>query len=212
MLEFGAETPLLVGDEVPSFELETYDPEREEFGEFSLAKQKANGRWTILFFYPGDFTFVCATEFAALTRRHADLLKLGADLVTVSCDSKYCHRAWRESEGELAEARYPMAADPAGSVARLFGVYLDDEGVALRGTFLIDPGGRLMNAEVNYLNLGRNVEELVRKLKANLYLASAPTEVCPSEWREEGDATLKPDVEMVGRAHEALLAPSRRTR
>jgi peroxiredoxin (alkyl hydroperoxide reductase subunit C) len=211
MIEFG-ETPLLVGDEVPAFELATYDPAREEFGEFSLAKQKANGRWTILFFYPGDFTFVCATEFAALARRHEELERLGADLVTVSCDSKYCHRAWRESEGELAEVRYPMAADPGGSVARLFGIYVDDQGVALRGTFVIDPDGRLMNAEVNYLNLGRNVEELVRKLKASLHLASSPDEVCPAQWREAGDATLKPDVAMVGRVHEALQGAKRRTR
>lgn len=193
-----------VGQTVPDFTLETYEPERGDFGELSLAKQKADGRWTLLFFYPADFTFVCATEFAALAKRDAQFRELGGDIVTVSCDTKYTHLAWHEHEGELAEAKYRMAADPTAQVARLFGVYLEDQGVALRGTFLIDPQGTLMNAEVNFLNLGRNVDELLRKFKANIYLAEAPEEACPSEWRDSGDVTLRPSAEMVGRVHEAL--------
>lgn len=193
-----------VGQTVPEFVMDTFEPERGEFGELRLSKQRAQGRWTILFFYPADFTFVCATEFAALARRDAELRALGGDVVTVSCDTKYTHLAWQQHEGELESVRYPMAADPTGEVARLFGVYLADQGVALRGTFIVDPQGTLMNAEVNFLNLGRNVDELLRKFKANVYLASAPEEVCPAEWKEEGDVTLTPGAEMVGRVHEAL--------
>lgn len=198
-----------VGQRVPDFTLETYDPERGDFGELDLSKQKAGGRWTILFFYPADFTFVCATEFAALAKRDERFRALGGDIVTVSCDTKYTHLAWQQHEKELEAVRYPMAADPTGRVARLFGAYLDDQGVALRGTFMIDPHGTLMNSEVNFLNLGRNVDELLRKFKANIYLASAPEEACPSEWKEEGDVTLRPSAEMVGRVHEALEKGSR---
>ena len=198
-----------VGQTVPEFTLETYDPEQGDFGELRLSKQKTDGRWTILFFYPADFTFVCATEFAALAKRDPQFRELGGDIVTVSCDTKYTHLAWHQHEGELAEARYRMAADPTGQVARLFGVYLDDQGVALRGTFMIDPQGTLMNADVNFLNLGRNIDELLRKFKANIYLAGAPEEACPSEWKAEGDVTLKPSAEMVGRVHEALAKGGR---
>ena len=129
---------------------------------------------------------------------------MGADIVTVSTDTQFVHLAWQRSEKELAQVRYAMAADPTGKVARLFGVYDENSGLALRGTFIINPEGVLLNAEVNFYNLGRNIDELMRKFKANLYMARKTSEVCPSKWKDEGDATLTPSAQMVGRVHEAL--------
>lgn len=129
---------------------------------------------------------------------------MGCDIVTVSADTKFVHKAWQESEKELAAVKYPMAADPTGKAARLFGVYDEATGLALRGTFIINPEGTLVNSEVNYYNLGRNMDELMRKFKANLYMAKKPKEVCPSKWKDEGDKTLTPSAKLVGRVHEAL--------
>ncbi len=129
---------------------------------------------------------------------------MGCDIVTVSADTQFVHLAWQKSEKELANVRYPMGADPTGHVSRMFGVYDPDTGLALRGTFIVNPEGVLVNSEVNYYNLGRNIDELMRKFKANLYMAKKPNEVCPSKWREEGDKTLTPGPELVGRVHEAL--------
>jgi peroxiredoxin (alkyl hydroperoxide reductase subunit C) len=129
---------------------------------------------------------------------------MGCDIVSVSTDTQFVHLAWQRHEKELANVKYSMAADPTGRVSRMFGVYDDDTGLALRGTFIINPEGKLLNSEMNYYNLGRNIEELMRKFKANIYLAKKTTEVCPSKWREEGDATLTPAAAMVGRVSEAL--------
>lgn len=129
---------------------------------------------------------------------------MGAEVVTVSCDTQFVHLAWQEHEKELADVKYPMGADPTGKLARLFGVYDDGAGLALRGTFIINPEGTLLNSEVNFYNMGRNIEELLRKFKANLYLARKTDEGCPSKWKDEGDATLKPSAKLVGKVHEAL--------
>lgn len=129
---------------------------------------------------------------------------MGRDIVTVSTDTQFVHLAWQQHEKELGGVRYTMGADPTGRVARLFGVYDEATGLALRGTFIINPEGVLMNAETNYYNLGRNIDELMRKFKANLYMARKASEVCPSKWRDEGDKTLTPSARMVGKVHEAL--------
>lgn len=129
---------------------------------------------------------------------------MGCDIVTVSTDTQFVHLAWQQNEKELANVTYPMGADPTGKVARLFGIYDEDTGLALRGTFIINPEGILVNAETNYYNLGRNIDELMRKFKANLYMARKTSEVCPSKWRDEGDKTLTPSAGMVGKVHEAL--------
>jgi len=129
---------------------------------------------------------------------------MGCDIVTVSCDTQFVHLAWHRSEKELQKVKYPMGADPTGKVARMFGVYDENSGLALRGTFMINPDGVLLNSEMNFYNLGRNIDELLRKFKANIYMAKKPTEVCPSKWRDEGDKTLAPSADMVGRVHEAL--------
>jgi peroxiredoxin (alkyl hydroperoxide reductase subunit C) len=130
---------------------------------------------------------------------------MGADIVTVSTDTQFVHLAWRKSEKELAQVRYLMGADPTGKLSRLFGVYDEGTGLALRGTFIVSPEGKVLNAEVNLYNLGRNIDELMRKFKANLYMARKANEVCPSKWRDEGDKTLvNPGPRMVGKVHEAL--------
>lgn len=130
---------------------------------------------------------------------------MGCDIVTVSTDTQFTHLAWRTSEKELSKVEYQMASDPTGQVSRMFGVYDEATGLALRGTFIINPEGMLLAAEVNFYNLGRNIDELMRKFKANLYMSRKTNEVCPSKWRDEGDVTLKdPGAKMVGRVHEAL--------
>ena len=193
-----------VGQAVPDFKLDTYDPSRGDFGEITLSSQKAAKKWTILFFYPADFTFVCATEFAALAEQYEEFKKLGAEVITVSTDTKFVHLAWQRDEKMLEKAKYPMGSDRTGTLSRVFGVYDESSGNALRGSFIINPEGTLLNAEVNFYNLGRNVEELLRKFRANIHLASNPSEVCPAKWKKEGDKTLKPSAQIVGKIYEAL--------
>jgi peroxiredoxin (alkyl hydroperoxide reductase subunit C) len=129
---------------------------------------------------------------------------MGAEVITVSTDTKFVHLAWQREEKELANVKYPMGSDPTGKVTRMFGVYDEATGLALRGTFIINPEGKLLNAEVNYYNMGRNIDELMRKFKANLHLSKHINEGCPSKWKDEGDKTLTPSAKLVGRVHEAL--------
>jgi len=134
-------------------------------------------------------------------------MRMGCDIITVSTDTKFVHLAWQRSEKELAGVKYPMGSDPTGEVSRMFGVYDGATGLALRGTFIINPEGTLLNADFNWYNIGRNIEELLRKFKANVYVARKTNEVCPSKWKDEGDKTLvNPGAKMVGKVHEALKA------
>ena len=130
---------------------------------------------------------------------------MGADIVTVSTDTQFVHLAWQKGEKELANVKYSMAADPTSHVSRMFGVYNEANGLDLRGTFLINPEGTLLNMEMNLYNVGRNIDELMRKFKANIYVARKTNEACPSKWKDEGDKTLvNPGAKMVGKVHEAL--------
>lgn len=129
---------------------------------------------------------------------------MNAEVITVSTDTKFVHLAWQREEKDLANVKFPMASDAGGRLSRIFGVYDDATGLALRGTFIINPQGKLLNAEVNYYNLGRNVDELMRKFKANLFLEKEEAMACPSKWKEDGDKTLTPSAKLVGRVHEAL--------
>jgi peroxiredoxin (alkyl hydroperoxide reductase subunit C) len=129
---------------------------------------------------------------------------MGAQIITVSTDTHFVQLAWHRAEKELANVKFSMAADPTGKLARQFGIYDENGGVALRGTYVIDPEGTLLNAEVNFFNMGRNIDELMRKFKANLHLKKKANEACPSKWKDEGDVTLKPSAKMVGKVHEAL--------
>jgi alkyl hydroperoxide reductase subunit AhpC len=130
---------------------------------------------------------------------------MGCDIVTVSTDTEFTHLAWKRSEKELANVKYLMGSDRTGRISRIFGVLDEDTGHALRGTYLIDASGVLLGAEMNWYNYGRNIDELMRKFKASMYLAKKPNEACPSKWKDEGDKTLvNPGAEMVGKVHEAL--------
>jgi peroxiredoxin (alkyl hydroperoxide reductase subunit C) len=129
---------------------------------------------------------------------------MGAEIITVSCDTQFVHLAWQRDEKSLEKVKYSMGSDPTGNLAKMFGVYDDETGLALRGTFIISPDGTLMNAEVNYYNMGRNVDELMRKFKANLHLAKHTQQGCPAKWKDKGDKTLTPSAKLVGKVHEAL--------
>ncbi|MGB0578823.1 MAG: peroxiredoxin [Limisphaerales bacterium] len=196
-------TVLTVGADVPDFTMETYEAGGGLFGEISLAEQKQAGKWTILVFYPADFTFVCPTELADLANSNAQLEELGAKVVSVSTDTKFSHLAWKNSEKLLENVNYSMAADTTGQVGRMFGVYDESTGLSLRGTFIINPEGKLVSSEINFYNVGRNADELVRKMKANAYLVDHPNEACPARW-QPGDKTLEPSEKLVGSVWDAL--------
>ncbi|MBC16187.1 MAG: peroxiredoxin [Desulfovibrio sp.] len=192
-----------VGQKVPEFSLEVYDPTEGGFGVVDLGTLRKEGKWTILFFYPADFTFVCPTELADLAAKHKELVDLGAEVISVSTDTKFTHLAWKNDERLLADVKFKMAADPTGEVSRFFDVWDYDSGLALRGTFVISPEGVLASSEVNFFNVGRNADELVRKMKANHYLKDHPEEACPAKWNP-GDKTLTPGEDLVGKVYEAL--------
>ena len=192
-----------VGQTVPDFEMETYEPTHGDFGKVSLADIKKAGKWTILVFYPADFTFVCPTELADLADQQEKLASLGAHVIAVSTDTKFAHMVWRNSEGLLKNVKYTLAADPTGKVSRLFGVYDCATGLALRGTFIINPEGKLVTSEVNFYNVGRDAGELVRKMEANVHLMANPSEACPAKW-VPGAKTLKPGKDIVGNVASVL--------
>lgn len=186
-----------VGMQVPDFEMETYEPAHGDFGKVSLADIKKSGKWTILVFYPADFTFVCPTELADLAEYQVKLAELGAQVIAVSTDTKFAHMVWRNTEGLLKNVKYTLAADTTGAVSRIFGVYDNATGLALRGTFIINPEGKLVTSEVNFYNVGRDAGELVRKMEANVHLMGNPSEACPAKWTP-GAKTLRPGKDIVG--------------
>lgn len=192
-----------VGDIVPEIELAIYDPKVERFGRISLAELTQSGRWIILFFYPADFSPVCPTELADVAELYEKIVAVGAEVISISRDTIYTHFAWHHTEKLLENVRFPMASDPTGNVARLFGVYDETSGLALRGTFIISPERKLVASEVNLYNVGRNAEEILRKLEANVYLSHHPDEACPAKWKK-GNKTLKPTEKMIGKVYEAL--------
>jgi peroxiredoxin (alkyl hydroperoxide reductase subunit C) len=194
---------LRTGQRVPDFELTTFDPSKGTFGNFSLSENRKNKRWTVLVFYPADYTFVCPTELADVGAAYTKIKELGAEVVSVSTDTQFVHMAWQRDEKLLKDIKYPMGADTTGKISRLFGVYDENTGLALRGTFIINPDGDLVGSEVNFYNVGRNADELLRKVKAFVHVRNNPEEVCPAKW-DDGAKTLKPGGELVGRVAEAL--------
>lgn len=194
---------LQVGQKVPDFELETFEPSTSSFSKFSLADAKKGKKWIVLVFYPADFTFICPTELADLANKQEQLAKMGCEVVSVSTDTKFVHFGWIQQEKLLSGVKYHMGADQKGSLSKLFGVYDDESGLDLRGTFIISPDGVLVGSEVNYFNVGRNADELVRKMAAFDYVRNQPAEVCPAKWTP-GEKTLRPSEKIVGKVYEAL--------
>lgn len=174
-----------MGDIVPDFELETWSPSDAAFGAISLSKLKKTGKWTLLVFFPAAFSAVCPTELADLAEQQKVIKKLGGEIISVSKDTKFVQSAWQLSEKLLEDVKFQMAADPTGEVSKLFGVYDDQTGLALRGTFIISPEGKLVSSEVSFYNVARSAQELVRKLEANVYVAKHPDQVCPAKWSSD---------------------------
>jgi peroxiredoxin (alkyl hydroperoxide reductase subunit C) len=156
------------------------------------------GKWSVFFFYPADFTFVCPTELGDLADHHAELKKLGVEVYSVSTDTHFTHKAWHDSSETIGKIQYAMIGDPTGAITRNFEVMRDGEGLADRGTFVVDPDGVIQVMEVTAEGIGRDAKDLVRKIKAAQYVRSHPGEVCPAKW-EEGQKTLAPSLELVGK-------------
>jgi len=187
--------PLSVGDTVPEdLPLEIYHNEEIETKSF----KDFRGRWVVLFFYPADFTFVCPTELEDMQKHYEEFQKEGAEIISVSTDTVYVHKAWHDHSPAIKTLTYPMAADANHTLSELFGVLIEEEGVALRGTFIIDPEGVIKGIEVNDNSIGRNAKETLRKLKAAKYVKEHPGNVCPASW-DEGSDTLKPGLDLVGK-------------
>jgi NADH-dependent peroxiredoxin subunit C len=194
---------LKVGDKVPNLIFDVYDPVEEDFKVVNLEDVLKERKWVILFFYPGDFTFVCPTELKDLADKYEDLKKLGAEVFSMSTDSKYVHMAWQKTEPLLKNVKFKMGSDGNGTISKLFGIYNEEKGMSRRGTFIINPDGVLVGIEITYDNVGRNADELLRKVKAHVYLAKHPDEVCPAKW-DEGSKTLKISKELVGKVGDFL--------
>lgn len=156
------------------------------------------GRWAIFFFYPGDFTFVCPTELGDLADHYGELQQMGVDVYSVSTDSHFVHKAWHTDSDTVSKVQYTMLGDPNMVLTRNFDVEREGAGQADRATFLVDPHGVIQFYELTAEGIGRNAEELVRKVKAAQYIAAHPGEVCPAKW-EEGDDTLAPSIDLVGK-------------
>ena len=156
------------------------------------------GKWSIVFFYPADFTFVCPTELGDLADVYPELQKLGVECYSVSTDTHFTHKAWHDTSDTIRKITYPMIGDPTGAITRNFDVMIEEEGLALRGTFVINPEGVIKVAEIHDLGIGRDAKELLRKVQAAQYVASHPGEVCPAKWTP-GDATLTPSLDLVGK-------------
>ena len=156
------------------------------------------GKWSVVFFYPADFTFVCPTELGDLADEYADLQKMGVEVYSVSTDTHFTHKAWHDASETIKKINYPMLGDPTGTITRNFGVMIEEEGLALRGTFVISPEGVIKVCEIHDLGIGRDAKELKRKIQAAQYVAAHPGEVCPAKWTP-GDATLAPSLDLVGK-------------
>lgn len=194
----------VIGKPVPSFgEINTFNPKTGQFEKFSLEEAKKNKKWTVLVFYPADYTFVCPTELKDYAEKQEELEKMGAQIVSISTDTHFVHMAWQRDEKLLEKVKFQMGADPTGKVSRIFDVYDENSGLALRGTFIINPEGTLVASEVNFYNVGRNADELVRKVEANIYVSIHTDEVCPAKWHK-GGKTIKPGPAVVGKVYEAL--------
>jgi peroxiredoxin (alkyl hydroperoxide reductase subunit C) len=168
-------------------------------GEFkTVTQEQLKGKWSIFFFYPADFTFVCPTELGDLADKYQQLKDMGVEVYAVSTDTHFTHKAWHDTSETIKKVKYPMLADPTGHLARSFGVYIEEEGLAYRGTFLVNPELLVKVAEIHDNGIGRNAEELVRKVQAAQFVASHPGEVCPAKWKP-GAATLKPGLDLVGK-------------
>ncbi len=163
-----------------------------------VTQDTLKGKWAVLMFYPADFTFVCPTELEDLADHHAQFKDLGVEVYGVSTDSHFAHKAWHDTSDAIKKVNYALIGDPTQQLSRNFEVLVEEEGMALRGSFVINPEGRIKLMEVHDNGIGRDASELLRKVKAAQYVAAHPGEVCPAKWTE-GAATLTPSLDLVGK-------------
>ena len=185
-----------IGKTIESFKASAYNPGNGEFIE--VTDENLKGQWSIVCFYPADFTFVCPTELEDLQNQYATLQELGVEVYSVSTDTHFTHKAWHDHSDAISTIRYIMIGDPSQQISRNFDVLDEEAGLAQRGTFIIDPDGVVQAVEINADGIGRDASTLVGKVKAAQYVRKNPGEVCPANW-EEGAATLKPSLDLVGK-------------
>lgn len=186
--------PTFINTKVPEFKVQAYHK-----GAFKTVTQNdLNGKWSIFFFYPADFTFVCPTELGDMADKYPEFQKMGVEVYGVSTDTHFTHKAWHDTSETIKKINYPMLADPTGHLSRSFGVHIEEEGLAYRGTFVVNPEGLIKVAEIHDNGIGRNADELIRKVQAAQFIAKNPNEVCPAKWKP-GEKTLKPGLDLVGK-------------
>lgn len=183
----------LINKKVSDFTVKAY--KEDKFIDVSL--KDTLGKWAIYFFYPADFTFVCPTELEDLANKYDDFTKAGVEIYSVSCDTHFVHKAWHDASDTIKKIKYTMLADPTGKLAKDFEVYIEADGLAERGTFIVNPEGEIVSYEVSSGNVGRNADELFRKVQACQFVHENGDEVCPAKWKP-GEKTLKPSLDLVG--------------
>ncbi len=183
-----------INQKVQDFEVDAYH--NDEIKKVRFADYR--GKWMVLIFYPADFTFICPTELEDAAKHYEEFKKLGVEIFSVSTDTVYTHKAWHDTSTAIKKVQYPMIADPTGKLCREFGTYIEEAGLSLRGTFIIDPDGLLKAIEIQDNSMGRNAKELLRKLQAAKFVRENKGEVCPASW-EPGQKTLKPGLNLVGK-------------
>ncbi len=183
-----------IGKEIVDFSVEAYVND----GFKKISKEDVLGKWSVFFFYPADFTFVCPTELEDLAEKYQDFKAANCEVYSVSCDTHFVHKAWHDASETIKKIAYPMLADPTAVLARGFDVMIEEVGLAERGTFIVNPEGKIVAYEVVAGNVGRNAEELLRRLQALQFVAKHDGEVCPAKWKQ-GAQTLKPSIDLVGK-------------
>ncbi len=183
-----------IGQTISDFELEAF--QGEQIKKIKLSDYR--GKWLVLLFYPADFTFICPTELEEAAERYEEFKKNGAEIISVSTDTVFAHKAWHDTSPAVKKIGYPMAADPTGKLCKEFGTYIEEEGLSLRGSFIIDPDGILKVCEIHDNSIGRSAAELLRKLQAAKFVRDNKGQVCPASWKP-GEKTLKPGLDLVGK-------------
>ena len=183
-----------IGQVIPDFEVDAY--QNGDIQKLKLSDYR--GRWLALIFYPADFTFVCPTELEEAAHLYPEFKKIGTEILSVSTDTAYVHKAWHDQSPAVSKIQFPMVADPAAKLSKAFGTYIEDAGLSLRGSFLVDPDGVLRAAEYHDNSIGRSGHELLRKLQAAQFVRENKGEVCPASWRP-GQKTLKPGPDLIGK-------------
>ncbi|MDR2672752.1 MAG: peroxiredoxin [Coriobacteriales bacterium] len=184
----------LIGKEINDFKVQAFAN-----GEFKeVSKADILGKWSVFVFYPADFTFVCPTELGDLADLYDEFQKISVNVYSVSTDTHFVHKAWHDASDTIKRIKYTMLGDPTAALAKDFEVYIEDEGLALRGSFIVNPEGQIVSYEVNSNNIGREASELLRKVQAAQFVAEHGDQVCPAKWHP-GAETLKPSLDLVGK-------------